>query len=152
MQYFAAFIFEKAQPQRIIVSVARKAAPFFTDYKGFELAMHELPMILRLLDIARKAAQSNQLTRVTKIRVRIGELSDLVDSCMQLYFESASAGTVCEEAKLEIVREPVRLRCVVCGQEFSHKASFSCPVCGGDTERIPGTGSGFVVESIEGEA
>lgn len=114
--------------------------------------MHELPMILRLLDIARKAAQSNQLTRVTKIRVRIGELSDLVDSCMQLYFESASVGTVCEKAELEIAREPVKLRCIVCGQEFPHEASFSCPVCGGKTERIPGTGSGFVVESIEGEA
>lgn len=113
--------------------------------------MHELPMIVRLLDTVQRTARSNQLDKVTKIRVRIGELSDLVDSCMQLYFESASEGTVCEGAQLEFTREPVRLRCRACGCEFPHKASFFCPVCGESAERIPGTGGGFVVESIEGE-
>ncbi len=114
--------------------------------------MHELPVVLGLLDTAQRAAKENHLDRVTRIRLRIGELSDLVEDCVQIYFDSASEGTVCEGAQLEFVREPARLRCTACGHEFLHGAAFSCPVCGGSAEWIRGSGSGCTVESIEGEA
>ena len=41
--------------------------------------MHELPVVLGLLDTAQRAAKENHLDRVTRIRLRIGELSDLVE-------------------------------------------------------------------------
>lgn len=114
--------------------------------------MHELPVILGILNTVQRTAEENHLCSVTKICLRIGELSDLVEECMQIYFDSASEGTVCEGSQLVIVRNPAKLRCTVCGYEFPHEHAFSCPVCGGSAEWIRGSGSGCVVESIEGEA
>ena len=77
--------------------------------------MHELPVILGILNTVQRTAEENHLCSVTKICLRIGELSDLVEECMQIYFDSASEGTVCEGAQLVIVRHPAKLRCTVCG-------------------------------------
>lgn len=113
--------------------------------------MHELPMVMELLNIAEKTAKREQLSRVTSVTVRIGELSDLADECMQLYWETAAEHTLCEGSVLTIRRNPARLRCRLCGYEFRHLHDFTCPRCGGPADLIRGTGSGCVMESLEGE-
>lgn len=120
-------------------------------YKGFEAGMHELPMVMNLLTLVQQTAQKNRLRKVTEIDLRIGELSDLVDDCIQLYFDTASEGTVCENAKLVFDRNPAILRCTKCGKEFPHRRSFQCPACGGEAVLVRGTGTGFVVTKIRGE-
>lgn len=113
--------------------------------------MHELPMVMNLLTLVQQTAQKNKLRKVTEIDLGIGELSDLVDDCIQLYFDTASEGTVCENATLVFERNPAILKCTKCGKEFPHVRSFQCPDCGGDTVLVRGTGTGFVVKRIQGE-
>lgn len=113
--------------------------------------MHELPMVMDLLSMMEQTARRNKLRKITEIDISIGELSDLVDDCIQLYFDTASEGTVCENAKLVFERNPAILRCTRCGKEFAHIRSFQCPDCGGDATLVKGTGSGFVVKRIKGE-
>ncbi len=113
--------------------------------------MHELPIIQGLLETAVQAACQEKLAAVTCVTVRVGELSDLVDECMQLYWETAGTGTVCEGAALRIHRDPCILSCRACGRRFPHAGSFSCPYCGGDASLVRGTGTGCIIESIEGE-
>lgn len=113
--------------------------------------MHELPIIQGLLETASAVARKEELSRVTCVTLRVGELSDLVDECMQLYWEMAGEGTVCEGASLRIRREPATFVCRSCGRKFPHSEGFFCPCCGGDATLVPGTGTGCVVENIEGD-
>lgn len=113
--------------------------------------MHELPAVLNLLDTMEKTAREHNIRRVTRIDLKIGELSDLVDDCIQLYFDMASEGTVCEGAKLVFTREPAQLRCTSCGCTFPHETSFDCPRCGGKTTLVRGTGSGCEIIRFQGE-
>ncbi len=106
---------------------------------------------MELLAMMDRKAKENKLNRITEIHMRVGELSDLEEECMQLYFESASDGTSCEGARLFFRREPAYLRCNACGTEFPHEKSFNCPACGAPSTLIRGTGSGFSVEEIRGE-
>lgn len=122
--------------------------------RGFpprERIMHELPAVLNLLDTMEKTARENHIRRVTRIELKIGELSDLVDDCIQLYFDMASEGTVCEGAVLAFTREPAMLQCTACGFTFPHEKSFSCPRCGGKTTLVRGTGGGCEIVRFQGE-
>lgn len=127
------------------------ASVYAADGREPESAMHELPMVMRLLNTVSEAAGREHLTRITCVNIRIGELSDLADACMQLYWETASEHTVCDGAVLNIRRAPARLRCLACGKVFPHLHDFVCPECGGEAVLIRGTGEGCVVESLEGE-
>ena len=48
--------------------------------------MHELPMVEGLIALLERTAGQNKLQRITLVELRIGELSDLVDECIQVYF------------------------------------------------------------------
>jgi hydrogenase nickel incorporation protein HypA/HybF len=113
--------------------------------------MHELPAVLQIIETMEKRAGENHIRKVTEIDLAVGELSDLVDDCIQLYFDTASEGTVCEGAKLVFRRVPATLRCLSCGRTFPHEKSFVCPSCGGKTALVRGTGSGLVIERFLGE-
>ncbi len=108
-------------------------------------------MVEGLIALLERTAGQNKLQRITLVELRIGELSDLVDECIQVYFDMAGEGTVCEGAKLVFTHERAMLRCPVCGKTFRHEKSFQCPSCGADAVLVRGTGSGFYVERIEGE-
>ncbi|SEA08215.1 hydrogenase nickel incorporation protein HypA/HybF [Lachnospiraceae bacterium NK3A20] len=111
--------------------------------------MHELPMVMELLSMMERKARENHLSKITEIDLRIGELSDLVDECIQLYFDTAAEGTCCEGAKLVFEKNPAILRCTKCGRQFPYARSFQCPDCGGSATLVRGTGTGFVVKQIK---
>ena len=87
-------------------------------------------MVEGLIALLERTAGQNKLQRITLVELRIGELSDLVDECIQVYFDMAGEGTVCEGAKLVFTHERAMLRCPVCGKTFRHEKSFQCPSCG----------------------
>ncbi len=113
--------------------------------------MHELPTVTGLLDTLLSEARQNHIHKVTTVTIRIGELSDMVDECIQLYFDLAAEGTVCEGATLIFEHEPAQLYCPTCGREFPHTDSFTCPDCGAMGSLKRGTGSGCVLETFQGE-
>ena len=117
--------------------------------------MHEMPAVVRLLEMTGEKAKENGLSKVTSIEVQLSELSDLEESCLLLYFEIAAEGTICEGADLHFTRQRARLRCNSCGTIFPHERSFTCPGCGGQgmlvREERPGGWSGFTLLRITGE-
>ncbi|MCH4033655.1 MAG: hydrogenase maturation nickel metallochaperone HypA [Lachnospiraceae bacterium] len=113
--------------------------------------MHELPAVLSLLDTMEKKAAASHIRRITEIDLKVGELSDLVEDCIQLYFDMASEGTVCEGASLVFSRNPALLRCNDCGYTFPHERSFTCPRCGGASTLVRGTGGGLEIIRFLGE-
>ena len=62
-------------------------------------------------------ARDNQATEVTHITLGMGPLSGVEEHLLKHAYPVASAGTVGEGASLIIQTTPVRVRCLICGEE-----------------------------------
>lgn len=80
--------------------------------------MHELPVMNSILAIVEKHAKANNVTKVMKIYLRVGELADLEDKWMQHYFDYLTKDGIADGAKLVIKRVPAVMKCSSCGHEF----------------------------------
>lgn len=111
--------------------------------------MHEYAVTESIVDIAVREAEKAGASRITEIRLVIGDLSTIIDESVSLYFDMISRGTAAEGAKLVFKRMPARFRCNVCCTEYDKPArGFDCPVCG-NTGRLTGAGKEFYIESME---
>jgi hydrogenase nickel incorporation protein HypA/HybF len=114
--------------------------------------MHELQVTERILDIALKHAARHDVSRIVRIGLRIGELSDLEDEWIQRYFDYLSRGTLAEDAKLAIERAPIVLGCESCDNSFEIRkeelGSPACPECGETSCRLV-SGREYLVRNIE---
>ena len=110
--------------------------------------MHELSIARAVIDVAVRHAGGHP---VTQVRLRVGQLRQVVPDTLAFYFNIAAEGTPCEGARLEQELVRVRLRCRTCAHEWAiHEPSFRCPGCGGaDAELL--AGEELDVESIEVE-
>jgi hydrogenase nickel incorporation protein HypA/HybF len=100
--------------------------------------MHELGMCEGIAEaVVRRAAGR----RVSSARVRIG--GHAVDpEVIDQGFRLAATGTVAEDAALDLVLEPMSLRCNSCGNTQSiddHLAMVACPQCAGVDIEVEGS-------------
>ena len=111
--------------------------------------MHEYPITQQIIKIAEKHAKDAGASRVTKVRLVVGDYSGFIGESIQMYFDVISEGTLCEKASIEIERIRPKLKCADCGELFDKVLfSFECPACGGaggPTE----FGKEFYIETIE---
>jgi hydrogenase nickel incorporation protein HypA/HybF len=114
--------------------------------------MHELQITERILDIVLKHASAQDVTKVVRIHLKIGALSDLEDEWIQHYFDYLSRGTVAENARLAIRRAPVVLCCRSCSCSFEAKREelgrARCPECGEDSLELV-AGREYLIENME---
>jgi hydrogenase nickel incorporation protein HypA/HybF len=114
--------------------------------------MHELQVTERILDIVIQHASGHDVSRIVVIHLRIGELTDLEDEWIQRYFDFLSRGTLAENAKLAIQREPIVLECESCSCSFNVRkeglGDAECPECGGSDCRLI-SGREYRIENIE---
>lgn len=113
--------------------------------------MHEMAITQSVLDISLKAAEDAGATRIRKVRILMGEYSDVVPVVFREYFKIAAQGTAAEDAEIELKRVPVTVVCRQCG--FSghvDKRHIQCPECGSRDLRMTG-GREFMVESLEAD-
>jgi len=92
--------------------------------------MHELSITQSILSIALEQARAAQANKIIKINLTIGELTGIVDDCVQFYFELLSKDTIAAEASLSFHRPPTKLRCRNCATTFSpDNLDWACPNC-----------------------
>ena len=111
--------------------------------------MHELVIVEGILEAVIPAVEKYEVERIETIRLKIGEMSGIVPSCINEYFEIAAKGTIAEGAKIEIERIPIRITCPDCGYEgVISKGQYRCPACDGAGFRII-SGREYYVDSVE---
>lgn len=110
--------------------------------------MHELSVTQHILDIILRHAEG--AARITDVYLVIGELSSMVDDCVQFYWGMIAAGTPAEGARLHFERIAATMVCQDCGHHFLLGDDFTCPACGSESAYIAG-GDEFYVESITTE-
>lgn len=111
--------------------------------------MHELSITKTMLDLVVEQAQENGAKKVEGIHLVIGEMSGVVDDCVQFYFDFLSKGTIAEGAQLSFRKVTPKAQCRGCGKEFTlNGLDWICPHC--QTTRIDIVeGKELYLESIE---
>jgi len=94
--------------------------------------MHELSLVEGMMDIVRESASQNNIHRVTRIKLVIGELTMALPDSMRFAFSVLSEDELFRGAELEIEQWGVICRCEECGTEFKPGDDyvFLCPGCG----------------------
>ncbi len=99
--------------------------------------MHDLSLVLHLLDLVEKEARHQDFQRVIALDVEIGELAAVDVEAFRHGYQVASLGTAAEGAELRLACTPGRARCQACGLEFALPApGHPCPDCGGERLQV----------------
>jgi len=111
--------------------------------------LHEFSITQSILSIALEKANAVKASRVSQINLVIGELSGIVDECVQFYFGFLAKDTIAAQASLSFHHSPTRLRCRNCATVFSpNNLNWACPNCQEPKIEII-SGRECYVESIE---
>ena len=114
--------------------------------------MHELQVTERILNVVLRHAAGQDVSRIVRIHLRVGELSDLEDEWIQHYFDYLSRGTLAESAELAITRAPIVVHCDACSRSFevtrSELGEAICPQCGEPRLELV-SGREYLVENME---
>lgn len=92
--------------------------------------MHELSIVMSILDIAQKQANMAQAKVVEEIELEIGELSGIEKMSFDFAWKQAIRGSILENVELKIIRPLGIGKCMDCDEVFEMKQIFdACPVC-----------------------
>ena len=114
--------------------------------------MHELPVTESILKIVLQHAPADSVSKIVRIFLDVGELSDLEDEWIQHYFDYLSKGTRAEKAELVIHRIPIAFRCDACAKTFEIQREalhdLQCPECGKSECKLV-SGRGYYIKNME---
>lgn len=99
--------------------------------------MHELSIAKSLIELACEHARGEGARKVSRISVRLGSQSVVMRSLF-FCFDSATKGTLCEGAVLDIEEIPLSAFCPACDEAklLPSRTSFRCPDCGTPTPKV----------------
>ncbi|MBX4267758.1 hydrogenase maturation nickel metallochaperone HypA [Clostridium estertheticum] len=113
--------------------------------------MHEVSIIENVIKIVTDKAKENKLTKVTKVSLKIGELSGVTSECLNFAFKICIIDTVLEGSTLEIAKVSAVAECFECKQEFPiDHFNKLCPCCNKFCSSII-HGYELYVNTIEGD-
>ena len=93
--------------------------------------MHELSIVMSIIDIARQQTADAQATVVDEIELDIGMLSGIEMNALDFAWEQAVKDTVLEHADKKINRVEAKAKCLDCEAVFNIEHYYdACPVCG----------------------
>lgn len=103
--------------------------------------MHELGIMTSVMDAARSAALDAGALRITKVTLKIGEMTEAIEDALQFAFEVlCESDPLAKNAVLEVHMIAPKSICLDCGHEFTHdRFHMFCPEC-----------DSFAIQLIEG--
>lgn len=114
--------------------------------------MHELGVTFHIMEHIEKVAEENQVTKVCKVTLELGEVSTVIESYLQSCWKWAAAKRdLFAEAELIVETIPAITYCEGCERTYpTVKHGKTCPYCGcGDTYLL--RGNEFNIKEIEVE-
>ncbi|THA50385.1 hydrogenase maturation nickel metallochaperone HypA [Streptomyces sp. A1136] len=98
--------------------------------------MHEMSIAMAVVNQVEEAAAAAGASRVSAVRLQVGELAGVVPDALAFCFELACAGTALEGAALTTEPVPGRARCHSCPGDWpvGMPPDLCCPGCGTATD------------------
>ena len=113
--------------------------------------MHEVGIISSMLRTIEEVMEQENLTKVEKIVLQVGELSGVLPHYMESCFPAAVYKTRFQDTKLELDIVPGIARCLCCGEEFNGlKYDLTCPGCGNRDQFDRLSGDELIIKEIQG--
>jgi hydrogenase nickel incorporation protein HypA/HybF len=113
--------------------------------------MHEVSIIQELLDIVQNTAIENNLTKIDKIHLKIGELSGVLEDSLRFAYDCISNDTLANGSELFIETVEATGRCNRCNITFKiEHFNKLCPQCSKFCDSIL-SGYELSIYSIKGE-
>jgi len=113
--------------------------------------MHEMAITQSMLELVLQEAEKAGASKVVTVNMVIGEMTGIVDRCVETNFELLSQDTPAKGAALTFRKVPVKARCRSCGHVFHPAEIFwQCPRCQSTELELTG-GDELYIESIEVE-
>jgi hydrogenase nickel incorporation protein HypA/HybF len=110
--------------------------------------LHELSVVFEVVKTVEKFVKSNNLVKVDKVVLQIGELSSMIPKYVEACYPAAVDGTILENTKLEIEILPGNALCKNCDKVFNLiKNNKICPNCQSDSWELLG-GREFLIKEI----
>lgn len=93
--------------------------------------MHELSIVLSILEIAEDKVREHRAQRVESIELEIGQLAGIEWEAMDFAWEVAVRNTVLENSARAICKVEGKAKCLECGSEFPCPTLYTaCTSCG----------------------
>jgi hydrogenase nickel incorporation protein HypA/HybF len=94
--------------------------------------MHELSIVLSIVDQVEQIVQQNKAKTVSKIELDIGALAGIEWTSFDFAWKPATKNSSLEHAELVVHRIPGQATCSDCGTRFEKRQLFDpCPSCQG---------------------
>lgn len=112
--------------------------------------MHELGVTFHIMDRVEKVALENDVEKVSKVVLELGEVSTVIESYLQSCWKWASAKRpLFEDCVLAVEILPAVTFCEVCGKTYGTVAHGKiCPYCGSEKTYLL-QGNEFNIKEIE---
>lgn len=112
--------------------------------------MHELGIMTGVMDAAVQSAHQAGATRLLKVTLSIGEMTEAIEDALQFAFEALrETDPFTADAEIEINMIKPRSRCLECGAEFEHdRFHMFCPECDSFATQLV-AGRELQIDSIE---
>jgi hydrogenase nickel incorporation protein HypA/HybF len=93
--------------------------------------MHELGIAEGILASAVRGAEDAGASRINRVDVTIGVLTEVMEDALQFAWEAIRTDTMAENAALTVTMLDARTRCSDCGHEWVHDryTGAQCPAC-----------------------
>ncbi len=92
--------------------------------------MHELSIVMGIVDIANDEVQKHHARKVESIELEIGTMSGVEFGALEFAWDAGVRNTILEHSDIVINKVQATARCSDCGTEFLVTEPFSpCPVC-----------------------
>lgn len=102
--------------------------------------MHELSMVKAVIDALEDLYEDNQWTVIKSVKLRIGEMRQVIPHILSFAFNASIKGTHLEGAELVIISVPIEFICRSCERRWGESdIGYICPQCGSnDVDMIRG--------------
>lgn len=92
--------------------------------------MHELGIVYEVIKVVDSFVKENSITKVDKIVLEIGQLSQAIPRFIEECYPAAVDETDYEDTKLEIISLPANGRCNICSEVYNIiQMKKVCPNC-----------------------
>jgi hydrogenase nickel incorporation protein HypA/HybF len=92
--------------------------------------VHEMSLMSSIFEIINDTIKVHQPKKVTRVTLKVGELTNALPEALEMAFEVFSRETIVEGAELEIIRVPIKVHCSECGQDsIVEERRFICSNC-----------------------
>lgn len=99
--------------------------------------MHELSVVMNIVEMAEKTARKYRVKRVESIHLDIGVLAGIEMDALEFIWESGVRGSVLEGAERQIHLIRGKGKCLECNVTFDMNHIYAtCPQCAGYAKEI----------------